>query len=110
MRILLSAFTISPNKGSEWGLGWEFAHRLSEQHDVTVIYGDLTAVPTSKLEMESWMCDHPADDRMRLIYVPPSRLAVLYASFHVKPGLRSMLYVGYRLWRYPLLLGAVFRR
>ncbi len=99
MRILLSAFTISPKKGSEWGLGWEFARRLSEQHDVTVIYGDLTAVPTSKLEMESWMRDHPADDRMKLIYVPPSSLAVQYASYHVKPGLRSMLYVGYRLWQ-----------
>ncbi len=103
MRILLSAFTISPKKGSEWGLGWEFACRLSKQHDVTVIYGDLTATPASKLEMEGWMRDHPADDRMTLIYVPPSPLAVLYASFHVKPGLRSMLYVGYRLWQKKVL-------
>ncbi len=106
MRILLSAFTISPTKGSEWGLGWEFARRLSEIHDVTVLYGDLTAAPTSKLEMESWMQAQPADDRMTLIYVPPSRLAVRYADLHTMPGLRSMLYVGYRLWQESVLVVA----
>lgn len=37
MRILLSAYACEPQKGSEPGVGWEWAIRLSQSHDVTVI-------------------------------------------------------------------------
>lgn len=37
MKLLLSAYACEPNRGSEPGVGWEWATRLAERHDVTVI-------------------------------------------------------------------------
>ena len=37
IRILLSAYACEPNRGSEPGVGWEWATRLAVRHEVTVI-------------------------------------------------------------------------
>jgi glycosyltransferase involved in cell wall biosynthesis len=37
IRILLSAYACEPNRGSEPGVGWEWATRLALRHEVTVI-------------------------------------------------------------------------
>jgi glycosyltransferase involved in cell wall biosynthesis len=37
MKVLLSAYACEPHRGSEPGVGWEWATRLSERHHVTVI-------------------------------------------------------------------------
>ncbi len=37
LRILLSAYACEPHRGSEPGVGWEWATRLAKIHDVTVI-------------------------------------------------------------------------
>lgn len=37
MKILLSAYACEPNRGSEPGVGWEWATRLSAGHEVTVL-------------------------------------------------------------------------
>lgn len=37
MRVLLSAYACEPNRGSEPGVGWEWATRLSKGHEVTVL-------------------------------------------------------------------------
>ena len=88
MRLLLSTFAISPTKGSEPGVGWQLASRLAGMHDVTVLYGDLNGRATVKTELEEWLRDHPDAPRMKLVYVAPSRLAILCERLHAKPGLR----------------------
>lgn len=37
MKILISAYACEPNRGSEPGVGWEWATRLAGRHEVTVI-------------------------------------------------------------------------
>ncbi len=37
LKVLLSAYACEPNRGSEPGVGWEWANRLAEFHDVTVL-------------------------------------------------------------------------
>lgn len=37
MKILISAYACEPNRGSEPGVGWECATRLSDHHEVSVI-------------------------------------------------------------------------
>jgi glycosyltransferase involved in cell wall biosynthesis len=37
LKVLLSAYACEPNRGSEPGVGWEWASRLSKFHDVTVL-------------------------------------------------------------------------
>jgi len=99
MRILLSAFAISPTKGSEPGLGWQLASRLAKMHDVTVLYGDLNGSGRVKTELEEWFREHPEAPRMTLAYVAPSRIAMLCERLHAVPGLRPFYYWGYQLWQ-----------
>ena len=65
MRLLLSAFAISPTKGSEPGLGWQLASRLAKMHDVTVLFGDLNGRDAVKTELEEWLRDHLDGPQMR---------------------------------------------
>ncbi len=37
MKLILSAYACEPNRGSEPGVGWEWATRLSGRHEVTVL-------------------------------------------------------------------------
>lgn len=37
MKLLISAYACEPNRGSEPGVGWEWATRLAARHEVTVI-------------------------------------------------------------------------
>ena len=37
MRVLLSAFACAPNRGSEPGVGWNWALALAKNNDVTVL-------------------------------------------------------------------------
>lgn len=37
LKILLSAYACEPNRGSEPGVGWEWASRMAKWHDVTVL-------------------------------------------------------------------------
>lgn len=100
LRVLLSAFAISPEKGSESAVGWEFARRLAQHHDVTVLYGDLTADTPSKTSLEAWMRTHPEQaPLLRMVYIPSSPRMQLLEKLHSKPALRSLFYAGYRLWQ-----------
>lgn len=37
LKVLLSAYACEPNRGSEPGVGWEWATRMGQYHDVTVL-------------------------------------------------------------------------
>jgi len=99
MRVLISAFAISPYRGSEAGVGWEFALRLARDHDVTVIYGDLDGARDREAELNSWIEANADGPKMTFIYVAPSPTAILFARLHAKPGLRPLYYAAYRLWQ-----------
>lgn len=99
MRVLISAFAISPKGGSEGGVGWQFASRLAEHHDVTVLYGDLSGRGETKLDLESWLREHPDVRNLHFHYVAPSDLSIFFERLHAKPGLRLFYYWGYQLWQ-----------
>jgi len=103
MRILISAFAISPYRGSEAGVGWEFALRLARDHDVTVIYGDLNERQSRRQELEAWKEANEVSTSMRLVYVAPSRVSMLLESLHSRPGLRPLYYTAYQLWQKEVL-------
>ena len=99
MRILLSSFAISPTRGSEAGVGWQVASRLAQEHDVTVLYGDLDGRGELKRELEEWIQGHPDASRMTFVYVPPGRLSIMCEKLHLKPGLFPLYHLGYQLWQ-----------
>lgn len=38
-KILLLAYQISPFRGSEYSVAWNYLLEMSQEHDITVIYG-----------------------------------------------------------------------
>lgn len=64
IRILLSAYACEPSRGSEPGVGWEWATRLSQQHDVTVL-----TRANNRQAIEDELGPELETGRLRFIYV-----------------------------------------
>lgn len=96
MRIILLCYKLSPYRGSEHAVAWNFLRMMSPYHEFYVMYGH---DGTSDLrEMNEWISSHPENKiHYYPIIIPSSR----YASF-TKWVYRHEKYIGfflmYRLW------------
>lgn len=66
MKVLLIAHSISPLRGSEPGLGWNWAWYLSRRHEVWVI-----SHPEFRSEVDEFLAEHP-DPRLRIFWLEGS--------------------------------------
>ena len=92
IRVLLSAYACEPHKGSEPGVGWNWAREISRNHEVTVI---------TRSNNQSAIQDALAKDpslRMKFEYVDLPR----WLSFW-KRGRRG-IHLYYYLWQYAAFL------
>lgn len=65
MKILLSAFSCEPHRGSEEGVGWHWAEGLARLgHDVHVL-----THPRGRAAIERYMADHPQIASLRFHYI-----------------------------------------
>ena len=99
LRVLLSAFAFAPNHGSEPGIGWNVATRLAQDHDVTVVCGDLSGRRHTELELAEYFRHHEPIPGLTIRYVPPSPLAKAIHWMHAVPGLWFLYYPAYRIWQ-----------
>ena len=99
LRVLLSAFAISPFVGSEGGVGWETATRLAQYHDVTVLCGDLAAGRPTQAALTAYFDTHPGIPGLTIHYVESPPLARICETLHSRAGLWALYWVGYHLWQ-----------
>ena len=59
LKILLSAYACEPNRGSEPGVGWEWANRMAEIHDVTVLTRANNRVVIEENLGRNWQVNQP---------------------------------------------------
>ena len=97
--MLISAFAISPCRGSEYGVGWNIVTRLAKYHDVTVLYGDMWEVQEIRKEVEDWIGNNGPIPGLTFEYVPQGRIGCAFfrLSHHFKP-LVFLYYTAYRFW------------
>lgn len=90
MRILLSVYSCAPHRGSEPGVGWNWAQELPRLgHEVTVLTRE-----RNRVAIERELATHPPDIRPAFaFYDPPSWWLVL------KRGLPG-LYLYYFVWQW----------
>lgn len=98
LKVLLSAFAVSPYRGSEGGLGWSVATHLALYHDVTVIYGDLSD-EVHKFELEKYFAENGSTPNLKFHFVAAPKLAKVLDRVHLVPGLWFLHYVAYNLWQ-----------
>lgn len=90
MKILISAYACEPNKGSEPGVGWNWATELSKIHEVWVITRD-----NNEPTINAYLKNHTEyqNDKLHFVYVGLSRKLTFW-----KKGRRGMR-LFYFLWQ-----------
>lgn len=95
--ILVLAYSISPVRGSEYSVGWNYVHHMSRYYDLIVLYGlagdhmgDLQEIEGSEL------CRNMKG--VQFVPVRPSRLANFLNYLNRKDILPYIFYLAYRVW------------
>lgn len=99
MRILLSCYSFSPYRGSEPAVGWNFATRLAEFHDVTVLYGDISLETPMKADVERYQREHAWPERLTAIHVLADSKTRWLNDLHAIPGFFFLYYAAYKRWQ-----------
>ena len=97
LRVLVSAYAVSPAEGSEPGLGWNVCSRLAAHHDVTVLCAPGCA-GEDRSAFRRAIDAHGPVAGMTVHYVPHPALSRL---FQRENGVarRTVYYAGYAAWQ-----------
>ncbi|WP_461451693.1 glycosyltransferase [Mucilaginibacter sp.] len=96
-RILISAYAISPVKGSEYGAAWNTVVNLAKQHELWVLYGMSDDHMGDTQTLKSYIKANPLQS-VNFIEVRPSKLANAINRLN-KIGLGWFFYFAYYLWQ-----------
>ena len=75
-KILVLAYMLSPYKGSEFSVAWNYVTNMSRDNDLTVLYGISGAHMGECREMEEYIHKYPIPG-VKLIAVYPNQWANL---------------------------------
>lgn len=73
-KILALAYAVSPYRGSEYNVAWEWVTRMSKHHDLTVLYGMSDAHMGDNETLVEWLKEHELP-HVRFVFVKPNKLA-----------------------------------
>jgi glycosyltransferase involved in cell wall biosynthesis len=99
-RVLVSAFAVSPVRGSEPGVGWNICVRLAAHHDVTVLCspGEPPRRRVLRDEIEAFLREHGPVAGLTFHFVEMPALAYLVQRESLVMR-RTLYYAGYRAWQ-----------
>jgi glycosyltransferase involved in cell wall biosynthesis len=103
-KILISAYAISPFRGSEYGAAWNTVINLASQHGVWVLYGMSDNFMGDTQTMRKYVQDTPLAS-VHFVEVQPDRLAKAITLLD-KAGLGWFFYFAYYLWQKKALKAA----
>ena len=95
--ILLSAYAISPTKGSEFSVGWNYAIELAKNNKVYLICGVSGDHIGDTEEIENYFRYNPIEN-INLIVIRPTKLINALNYFN-KIGITPVFYIAFRLWQ-----------
>ena len=75
-KILVLAYAISPTRGSEYSVAWNYVQEMSKDNKLTVLYGASGDYMGDCEEMENYVNQHP-NPQITFIPVYPNKLANL---------------------------------
>lgn len=98
-KILVSAYAVSPKRGSECAVGWEITRRLGQYFDVTVLMCSKTPAGVNyKLEVEDYIRSTGKINNVTFIYVPMPKNSIIFTFIH-DIGFWPAYYWGYNCWQ-----------
>ncbi|AYL94594.1 glycosyltransferase [Mucilaginibacter celer] len=96
-KILISAYAISPYKGSEYGAAWNTVINLSSKHELWVLYGMSDDHMGDTQTMRKFLENNEVPN-VRFVEVQPGPLARAINLLN-KAGLGWFFYFAYTLWQ-----------
>ena len=97
MNILVLAYAISPSKGSEYSVAWNYVKNMSKYHTLTVLYGASGEHMGDCDEMEHFARLHPIPN-VRFIPVYPNRIANILNWPNKHNLFVYTFYYAYQVW------------
>jgi glycosyltransferase involved in cell wall biosynthesis len=97
-RVVLSAFALSPVRGSEPGIGWNIAAALAAYHDVTVLTCPGLGGEDHRAEIEQYFRDYGRIAGLEVVYVEPPLLTRKFQKPLISFS-TPFYFVGYAAWQ-----------
>lgn len=91
------SYMISPFRGSEYSVGWNYVTHMSVDHELVVLYGAAGEHLGDVEELENYLAEHPMPN-VRFIAVRPSGLANWLNGLNRRGMLTYSFYLAYALW------------
>lgn len=98
MKVLISAYAISPYKGSEYGIGWNFVTRIAKQNSVIVLYGSSGDYIGDTFMIDEYLKNNPLQN-VQFIKIESNLLIKIFDKLN-HLGFPLFFYLGYRIWQY----------
>ena len=95
--ILVLAYAVSPSKGSEYAVAWNYVTAMSRYHRLTVLYGTSGEHMGDTVEMERYLREHPVPN-VTFVAVAPSRTAERLNALNKRGICVYSFYLAYRQW------------
>jgi len=95
-KILLMAYAVSPTKGSEYSVGWNFITELSKKNIVHLICGASGEHIGDTKEIEEYLQKNPIQN-LNLHTVKPTNTVDFINGFN-KKGFGPAFYIAFRFW------------
>ena len=97
-KILVLAYMLSPYKGSEYSVAWNYVSYMSKQNDLVVLYGNADEPMGNCKDTEEYILKHPMPN-VRFVPVYPDKWANLL-NWPNRHGLFVYtFYYAYRVWQ-----------
>lgn len=97
-KILVLAYMLSPYKGSEFSVAWNYVINMSKKNDLTVLYGISGAHMGNCEEMENYIQQHPIPG-VKLIPIYPNKWANILNWPNRHDFFVYTFYYAYQVWQ-----------
>jgi len=97
-KILVYAYAISPTRGSEYSVAWNYVSEMSKENELVVLYGTSGEHMGDIAELESYLIENPIPNT-KFIAIKPNKLSTLLNSLNRMGIFPYTFYFAYRVWQ-----------
>lgn len=97
-KILVMTYAVSPYKGSEYSVAWNYITHMSQYHDLTVLYGMSDNHMGDNETMSKWLAKNELQN-VRFVFVTPSKLANSLNWCNRHDILVYTFYFAFQIWQ-----------
>ena len=98
-KILVLAYQVSPYRGSEYSVGWNFVTNMNKVADLVILYGASGLHMGDTEELDKYVSSFPVPG-VRFIPVKPGVFAKFFNSANKRGFLTYSFYFAYRFWHF----------